>query len=88
MGGKERRDARAVLLWLVGTSGIDEAAARRHMRGGGGQDGILLRHKAFQPFLRPAPTRIGTATQYARVGTGRIDQHTIVPDKCRSVLFS
>jgi len=77
MGGEEGRDALAVLLWLVGTCGIDEAAARCHVRSGGGQDGILLRHKAFQPFLRPAPARIGAAAQHARIGAGRIDQYAI-----------
>ena len=77
MGGKERGHVISVLLRFVRAGGIDEAATRRHMRGGGGQDGILLRHKVFQPFLRPAPTRIGTATQHARVGAGRIDQYAI-----------
>ena len=77
MGGKERGHAISVLLRLVRAGGIDEAATRSHMRGGGGQDGILLRHKVFQPFLRPAPARIRAAAQHTRIGTGSIDQHTI-----------
>ena len=88
MGGKERGHAISVLLRFVRASGIDKAASRRYMRGGGGQDGILLCRKVFQPFLRPAPTRIRAATQNARVGTGGVDQHTIERTKRSLTIFS
>ena len=88
MGGKERGHAISVLLRFVRAGGIDEAATRRHMRGGGGQDGILLCRKVFQPVLRPAPTRIRAATQHARVGTGGIDQHAIERTKRSWTTFS
>ena len=87
MGGKERGHAISVLLRFVRASGIDKAASRRYMRGGGGQDGILLCRKVFQPFLRPAPTCIGAAAQHARVGAGSIDQHAIELAKHSLVIF-
>ena len=87
MCGKKSGHAIFVFLRLVGTCGVDKPSAGSDMRGGGGKDGVLLRHKALQPFLRPAPTRIRAATQHTRVGTGGIDQHTIKLAKRSRAIF-
>ena len=77
IGRKESGDAIGVFLGLVGTCGIYEDAAGRHIPRGCGKDLVLKGDDRLQAIFRPAPARIGAAAQHARVGTGRIDKDPV-----------